>query len=138
MQGLESIFTVMLVVLSAIALVVFWQLILYKKVEGFTDIGFNKSVWYHAWFRYYNRFTGRVSYEYWNEHEDYSGIEIKIWHKKNGFDWKISWLKRNPGAYDLWSPYYEHSTTGFTECDDSNRNKIVTDFLLEKGVDDDP
>jgi hypothetical protein len=123
---LSSLLSVVIVV----AAFILWQLILYKKVK----INVKPSIW----FRYYNRFTRKLSYEYWNEWEDYSGIEIKIWHKKNGFEWKKSWLKRNPEAYDWWSPYYEHFNTGFKECDDSNRDRIVKAFLFENGVDHDP
>jgi len=106
------------------------QLCLYRKEE--VDLS------YHLWYRYYNRFTGKIAKEYWNECRDKSGRQIEIWHKSNGFDWKISWLKRFPGPYDWFSPYYEHTRTGSEKCDDSNRDRIVKAFLFENGVDYDP
>ena len=104
---MELIFSIALVALGFVLLFCLVQLCMYKKVEGFKDIGFNKSIWYHAWYRYYNRFTGRVSHEYWNEFEDHSGIEIKIWHRENGFEWQLGCAREsiryiNCSQHQLW------------------------------------
>jgi len=130
MCGGELVFIIPLAGLAIIWLIVVSYKLMYKRVKA--DAG------YHLWYRYYNRFTGKLSHEYWNEWPDCSGIEIKIKHTKDGFIWRRSWLKRFPGAYDMWAPYYEHTRNGFMECDDSQRDKAVHDFVWDCGVDDDP
>ena len=130
MCGKELMFIIPSIGIAILLMFIVTCKFMYRKVEA--------EARYHLWYRYYNRFTGKLSHEYWNEWPDCSGIEIKIKHTKDGFIWKRSWLKRIPRAYDEWAPYYEHTINGFVKCDDSQRDKAVHDFVWEYGVDNDP